>query len=100
MTGYADDFAAYETCAISGCAFTACRGRGRISAKPTLSIPYAVNSPNAIAAMHAQISIAKFNRSAIESALVNWSAVGMPPDTLPRGLTITVMQLCQKMLPR
>jgi hypothetical protein len=45
-------------------------------ANTTLRIPYAAKIPNVIAAMHAQISIARFNRSVIQSALVNWSAVG------------------------
>jgi hypothetical protein len=50
---------------------TACRGRGRIRAKATRRTPYAENTPKANAAIDAQISIAKFNRSAIQSAFVD-----------------------------
>jgi len=50
---------------------TACRGRGRIRAKAIRKIPYAAKTPNANAAIDAQISIAKFNRSPIQSAFVD-----------------------------
>lgn len=72
-----------ETRAISGCGFTASRARGRIRAKPTRKIPYAAKIPNASAAMDAQINIAKFNRPAIQTALID-CLLGFGSLALPR----------------
>jgi hypothetical protein len=56
----------YKTPAVSGRGFTATvRLCGRINAKPTRKIPYAVKTPNAIEPNVAQTNIAKFNTSAM-----------------------------------
>lgn len=47
----------------------AVRGRERIRAKATRRMPKAAKIPNPSAAMHAQINIAKFNKSAIQFRL-------------------------------
>lgn len=93
-----------EIRAISGLGFTgAVRGRGRMRANPTRRMPYAAMTPKTSAAMDAQINIAKFNQSAIESASVNrvQSAVlRLPSYTANRfwseRYTIAVMRLSQK----
>lgn len=56
----------YKTPAVSGRAFTARVGLcGRINAKPTRKIPYAVNTPNAIEPTVAHTNIVKFSTSAM-----------------------------------
>jgi hypothetical protein len=60
-----------EAGATSDKGLTVCCGRGRISAKATRKMPYAEKTPNANAATDAQISIARSNRSVIQSAFVD-----------------------------
>jgi hypothetical protein len=61
-----------EICAISGLCLTgAVRWRGRMSRNAMRKIPYAAKTPKTRAAMDAQINIAKFIKSAIQSTLVN-----------------------------
>lgn len=63
---------AQEICAISGLGLTAAtRGRGRMSEKMTRKMPYAAKTPKTRAATDAQINIARFNKSDIQSTLVN-----------------------------